>query len=187
MGVVLDFCFRRILEKGNFKTKCGPLGGPRVPSHGIPWAPKGSPPMGGPGPPPMGSLGLARVPSPQGPLPWNHFGLPRVPSHGIPWATKGSPPLGCPGPWRAQRGLFVKLWFYTAWLACGHPWAMCWCIFCALWDYLLDKIIYVSYNALVGILSAQSRAINVFVAASFDLKSIEDLLSIFLLGYLLKA
>ena len=59
-------------------------GGPRVPSHGIAWAPKGSPPMGGPGPPPMGSLGLPRVPSPMGPLPWDPFGLPRVPSHGIP-------------------------------------------------------------------------------------------------------
>ena len=72
------------------------------------------------------------------------------------------------GPWRARRGLFVKLWFYTAGHACGHPWAMRWCIFCALGVYLLDKIIYVSYNALVGILSAWSRTINAFVAASFD-------------------
>ena len=59
-------------------------GGPGVPSHGIPWAPKGSTPMTGPGPPPMGSLGLPRVPTPMGPLPWDPFGLPRVPSHGVP-------------------------------------------------------------------------------------------------------
>ena len=83
----LDFHdFRYFLKVTSSQNtfKWAPNEASRVPSHGIPWAPKGSPPMGGPGPPPMGSLGLPRVPSPMGPLPWDPFGLPRVPSHGIP-------------------------------------------------------------------------------------------------------
>ena len=78
------------------------MGAPRVPSYGIPWAPKGSPHMGGPGPPPMGSLGLPRVPTPMGPLPWDPFGLPRAPSHGIPSPPMGSARIGI------QKGFNTK-------------------------------------------------------------------------------
>ena len=78
---VSDGSSRKAISQQN---KNIPLGAPRVPSHRIPWAPKGSPRMGGSGPPPMGSLWLPRVPSPMGALPWEPFGLPRVPSHGIP-------------------------------------------------------------------------------------------------------
>ena len=56
--------------------------GSGTPSHGIPWAPKGSPPMGGPGPLPWDPLGSQGFP-----LPW-------VPSHGIPLGSQGSPPMG---------------------------------------------------------------------------------------------
>ena len=59
-------------------------GGPRVPSHGIPRVPKGSPPMGGPGPFPWDPFGSQGFPLPWDPLPWDPLGLPRVPSHGVP-------------------------------------------------------------------------------------------------------
>ena len=58
------------------------MGGPRVPSHGIPWVPKGSPPMGVQDP----SHGIPWAPKgspPMGPLQWNPFGLPRVLSHKV--------------------------------------------------------------------------------------------------------
>jgi hypothetical protein len=66
---------------GGRPLRWDPFGSQGVPSHGIPWAPKG--------PPLMGSLRLPRVP-----LPWDPLGSQGVPSHGIPWAPKGSPPMG---------------------------------------------------------------------------------------------
>ena len=86
------------------------LGSQGFSSHGIPWAPKGSPPMGSlgllrvpltwdplgfQGSPHMGSLGAQGFPShgipcaPKGSAPMRSLGLPRVPSHGIHWAPKG--------------------------------------------------------------------------------------------------
>ena len=63
-----------------------PMRAPRVPSHGIPWAPKGSPPMG------------VQEPLPWDPLGSRGFPLPWVPSHGIPLGSQGSPPMGSPHP-----------------------------------------------------------------------------------------
>ena len=71
----LDFHhFRHFLNVTSSQNtfKWAPNGGPRVPSHGIPWAPKGSPPMG------------VRDPLPCDPVGSQGFPLPWVPSHGVP-------------------------------------------------------------------------------------------------------
>ena len=69
---------------------------------------QGFPSHGGSGTPPMGSLGLPRVPSPMGPLPWDPFGLPRVPSHGVPPHLI---PSDCPaGPPFSGSSVFFSGW-----------------------------------------------------------------------------
>ena len=77
-----DFRFFLKVTSSQNTFKWAPNGGPKGPSHGIPWAPKGPLPWD-----PLGSQGFP-----------SHGGS-GTPSHGIPWVPKGSlshgsPPMG---------------------------------------------------------------------------------------------